>query len=510
MSARLLQCVRHTLVTDDHPYLNGAWSPVFEEWADDDCPVQGHIPRDLDGVYLRNTENPVHTALGRYHPFDGDGMLCALRLHHGHAAFRNRFVRTRGFVNEQDVGRSLWSGIAQMPPLSERPGWGAHGALKDSSSTDVCVFAGRALSSFYQCGELYAADPVSLEPHGTVGWGGHFPRAGVSAHAQVDPATQSLLWFSYARQAPYLQCGTTDAGGEVTQVCDVPLPGPRLPHAMMFTRNWYVLNDFPLFWDPDLLARNLFVARMHDLPSRFALVPRSSPAQSPSQRRGGPAGCAPGDIRWFEASPTYALHFVQAREDGEEVILDGYRQQCPSPPPLAGAPAEHARMMAFLDLDSLRPQLWRWRFNLRTGITQEGPLDDMVCEFGCVHAPDPDRAARYVYSMLGEPGWFLFRGFVKLDLQGGTRQTVAFGPGVFGSELRFVPRPGARCEDDGWLLTLVTDVGRGRSEGLIYAAQNLEAGPLARIRLPLRIPSGTHACWADAAELAVPAPRTVF
>jgi carotenoid cleavage dioxygenase-like enzyme len=27
------------------------------------------------GVYLRNTENPLHPAIVRYHPFDGDGMI---------------------------------------------------------------------------------------------------------------------------------------------------------------------------------------------------------------------------------------------------------------------------------------------------------------------------------------------------------------------------------------------------------------------------------------------------
>ena len=34
--------------------------------------VEGQIPHDLDGVYLRNTENPLHPALKYYHPFDGE------------------------------------------------------------------------------------------------------------------------------------------------------------------------------------------------------------------------------------------------------------------------------------------------------------------------------------------------------------------------------------------------------------------------------------------------------
>ncbi|MGQ0621055.1 MAG: carotenoid oxygenase family protein [Panacagrimonas sp.] len=492
MSARRIHQVRSSLQPSDHPYLNGAWTPVSEEWDDDDCLVIGEVPRDLDGVYLRNSENPVHQPLGKYHPFDGDGMLCAMRFHNGRAAFRNRFIRTRGFVTEQDLGRALWSGIAEVPPKSERPGWGAQGYLKDASSTDVCVHGGRAISSFYQCGELYGSDPVTLEQQGALAWGGQFPRDGVSAHAMPDPATGELLWFNYSRHAPFMRCGAASARGELLDEREVPLPGPRLPHSMMFTPRFFILNDFPLFWDAELLKRDIFAARMHELPSRFALVPR----------------IAPGQTRWFEASPTYVLHFTNAWEAGDEVILDGYRQQCPMPPPLSDAPKRYAQMMAFLDLGSMKPQLWRWRFNLRTGQTREELLDETVCEFGSINRQSFNRVHRYVYSMSGEPGWFLFNGLIKHDLATGQRETVCFEAGVFGSETPFVPRAGARSEDDGWLVTYISDMNRNVSECWIYAAQNLAAGPLARVRLPLRIPSGTHACWAAAEELVAESARS--
>jgi hypothetical protein len=69
---------------DDHPYRTGPWRPQSTEWdADDLTIVEGEIPRDLDGVYLRNTENPLHPALKAYHPFDGDGSACRLPRRRG-------------------------------------------------------------------------------------------------------------------------------------------------------------------------------------------------------------------------------------------------------------------------------------------------------------------------------------------------------------------------------------------------------------------------------------------
>ena len=66
---RLLR-VKSTLQPSSHPYLNGAWTPQHEKVSATGLKViEGQIPTDIDGVYLRNTENQLHQPLGRYHPF---------------------------------------------------------------------------------------------------------------------------------------------------------------------------------------------------------------------------------------------------------------------------------------------------------------------------------------------------------------------------------------------------------------------------------------------------------
>jgi carotenoid cleavage dioxygenase len=67
---------------------------------------------------------------------------------------------------------------------------------------------------------------------------------------------------------------------------------------------------------------------------------------------------------------------------------------------------------------------------------------------------------------------------------------------VYGSEPAMAPRLGSSGEDDGYLVTLTTDMNEDRSECLIFDAARVSDGPVARIRRPERISSGTHATWA--------------
>jgi len=55
--------------------------------------------------------------------------------------------------------------------------------------------------------------------------------------------------------------------------------------------------------------------------------------------------------------------------------------------------------------------------------------------------------------------------------------------------------------DDGYLVSFVTDERDGRSEVEILDASDIAAGPVARVRLPQRVPLGFHATWVRADQL---------
>ena len=97
----------------DNPFLHGPFQPNETEYTADTgtLKVIGEIPKDLNGVFVRNTHNQVHESMGVYHPFDGDGMLHAMHFEDGKATFRNRFVETTGYFAEKGAGRSLWPGL---------------------------------------------------------------------------------------------------------------------------------------------------------------------------------------------------------------------------------------------------------------------------------------------------------------------------------------------------------------------------------------------------------------
>ncbi len=467
-----------TLLPSNHPYLNGAWTPLHEEVNANDLDViEGAIPVDLDGIYLRNTQNQVHEPLGYFHPFDGDGMIHQIEFKAGQASYRNRWVRTRGLAAEQEAEGSLWGGFCDSTALSYRKGYGFTAALKDGANTDIVVHAGKALALFYMNGEGYRLDPKTLETLAIEGW---VPIDGISAHAKVNEATGELYFFNYTVYPPFMHYGVVDKHNHLVAYRPVPLPGPRVVHDMAFTDKWAIIPDCPLVFDLDGKPRMAW-----DMPTRFGLVPRD----------GGP-----GEIRWFEAAPTFVQHWLNAYEDGDEVILDGYFQEDPTPKDNAREfPADVAPMFAILHARGLKLRLHRWRFNLVTGETREEGLDirgRTNLEFGTFNQRNAGQPYRYVYSALMEPDIFLMSGWVKHDLLTGESWERKLPAGLYCSESPFAPKVSATGEDDGYLISFITDENKQSAECWILDAKRVQDGPIARIALPHKIKSGTHSCWA--------------
>jgi carotenoid cleavage dioxygenase-like enzyme len=464
--------------TEANPYLEGVFAPTCDELTLRDLEVVGEIPDDLNGVYVRNGPNPQFQPHGRYHWFDGDGMVHALHVSEGKATYRNRWVRTDGFAREHAAGKVLWRGI--MEPWDANP---AGEPEKDTANTDVLFHNQRLLALWYRAGKPYALDPLTLETLGAEDFGGTL-RSEVSAHAKVDERTGELCFFDFGVKPPYMRYGVVAPSGAISHFVGIDLPGARLPHDMAITENYSILMDLPLVNDPAAARVGRYKLRFErEMPSRFGVIPRYGDAAS---------------IRWFEADPCFIYHSVNAWEEGDEIVMDVCRVEQPEPRSDLDGPL--AQMLSYLRLDA---HMQRYRFNLRTGKTTEQMIDDDTSEFPSIDQRRLGTRTRYAYNMHISPeSTLLFDGLMKYDVESGAAQTHWFGEGRWGSEAPFAPRAGAAAEDDGYLVSYVYDEREGHSEVEVLDAADVTAGPVCRIKLPVRVPIGFHATWVPGERLA--------
>jgi carotenoid cleavage dioxygenase-like enzyme len=470
----------------DNPYLHGVYAPTLDEMHVENLEVSGELPADLVGAYFRNGPNPVHQPANRHHPFDGDGMVHGVYFRDGKAAYRNRYVQTVALAQEMMDGKSVSPGV--MGPFDYSV---SQFGIKDTSNTDIFWYGGDLMSLWYNAGHPYRLDGMNLETKGYFDLQGRQQRR-MSAHSKVDWSTGELLFFDYGDKPPFMTYGVSDPSGKLLHEVAIDLPGPRLPHDIGFTTHYAVLHDLPFFHDMEVLRRhNYRVLTFHkDIPTRFGIIPRRGQGS---------------EVCWFECEPCYILHVTNCWEEGDWVVMDGCRSLNPMPDAQAGE-GELASMLAYMRLEA---NAYRWRFNLVTGEVREGDIDDLNTEFNKSNPIFHGVKSKYSYHqripLLHEGGYTLrFTGLVKYNNDTGQHTQWDYGAGVYGSEAVFAPKPGAdrsSAEDDGYVITLATDSNTWESHCLVFDATDITQGPIARVKMPQRVPFGFHATWARGEDL---------
>ena len=456
-----------TNINEFNPYLHGLFAPVEKQVAADNLDVIGEIPRDLHGGYFRNGPNPKTPPKGMHHWFDGDGMIHGIWFEDGKARYANRYVATEDFRTN---GAGSLGGIFE--PSKDAAGRTVH--YRETANTDIVYHNGRLLALWYISGQPVAVDASTLETIRTETFGGKLPH-NISAHSKVDPETGELVFFDYALYEPKMWTGTVSAAGELTQFQEIDLAGPRLPHDMGMTENYVILHDLPVIFSEQAIRNRLWQIHVADLPTRFGVVPRAG-----------------GEANWFDFPTCYVYHVINAWEEGDEVVMAA----CKMVPNGLGPDPKYGPYAAMADVLALRAQPFLWRMNMKTGEGREEQLDDALSEFPVVDNGRAGRKTKYSYHVIFDDCIEQrFSGLLKYDLTSGRSERHDFPAGVFGSEPAFAARPSAVNEDDGYLITFTADLA-GKSEAHIIDAQNMTAPPLARVKLPQRVPAGFHGVWA--------------
>jgi carotenoid cleavage dioxygenase len=423
----------------------GNYAPVADELTAHDLPVEGAIPPELDGWYLRNGPNP-RAATG--HWFTGDGMVHGVRIENGRAAwYRNRWVRTDSFVDpfplyREDGTRNLRASVA---------------------NTHIVNHAGKTLALVES--SLPYQITNDLETVGAYDFGGKLVDA-MTAHPKICPTTGEMHFFGYGNiVAPHVTYHRADANGQL--IIDRPLDVPALTmmHDFALTANYVVFMDLPIVFNIDIAASG-----SGDMPFRWD---DDYGARLGVLRRDDPHG----QVRWFEIDPCYVFHVVNAHDDGASITLQAVRYP------------ELWRDAGKFDADGV---MWTWTIDLRAGTVSERQLDDRIVEFPRIDDRLATLPARYAVSV-GDAG------LIRHDLVTGAAVEHKFGtdasPGGPG-EAVFVPsQTGPADESSGWYLGYVYDPERNGSDLVIIDASDFAAAPVARITLPQRVPYGFHGNW---------------
>jgi len=464
------------------PMLTDNFAPVPDEVVLTDLPVEGEIPEDLNGVYLRNGPNPRFEPKGTHHYFDGDGMIHAACFRAGQVTYRNRWVRTEGWFENDRSGEEVhWGVMATVKGSPAKP-------MNDVANTDVIGHGGSALVTWYLAGIPYLLDPVTLETQRRAPEYVGAPGRGMSAHPKVDEVTGDLMFFDYFTEHPHMSYGVVNAEGALVHHVPIALPGDRLPHDMGITENYSILHDLPVYHEEEALKAGRHKIRFDaSLKARFGVLPRFGDADS---------------IRWFEFSPCFLYHVVNCWEEGDEVVMVACRYM-PAVDEDGNIDEQRtAKMIAQLVMDA---RLWRYRMNLKTGETSEECLDpEHNIEFPGYNSALTGRPSQWAYFVDHDPSILRWAGIRKVNTSTG-ETAAAWSDDIdhcWYSEPWFAPADNPRAEDHGYVIVFVWNDHSKEQQLQIFDAENIADGPVARVKMPSRIPAGFHACWMKPGQIA--------
>ncbi|MEM8769835.1 MAG: carotenoid oxygenase family protein, partial [Pseudomonadota bacterium] len=402
--------------------------------------------------------------------------------------FKNRYVRTPKYVRETRDQTVRYRGFGTQIP----GGW-LKNALRfpaNPANTSV-VYHGGHLLALYEGGRPWALDPADLSTLGEFNYdGGLFGRP-FSAHGKIHPRRGEYVNFGAGtvrqgfKLAPCLNLFRVGASGQMAASNRVPID--RFP----FCHDFALSDRYAVFFLGSIVfgySGGFFMGRQsisdligfdESLPMKIVVVDLETLEE----------------VRTFETDPGAIIHFGNAFEEKDEIVIDGM---------YAGDFDANDALTDVFNPDSRfgGGAFHRYRLNLRSGAVSCERITDLEVEFPTINPrlAGLKHSACYTACSIPNGADSFFNGFQKMDFEGnGT--VVTLPPGFYGSEPMFAPRQGARAEDDGYLLEVVYDAYAHQSELQIYRAEQAD-DLLARLHLKHHLPHQFHGFFTEERLLA--------
>jgi carotenoid cleavage dioxygenase-like enzyme len=448
-----------------------------------DLEIEGSLPEEIAGAWYRSIPDPQYPPfLGDDVYISGDGMVSSFRFAGGHVDFRMRYVQTERWKSERAARRSLYGRYRN--PYTDDPT--VRGKGRGVANTTPFYHGGRLLA-LKEDARGWELDPETLATIGEWDYSGKLRSQTMTAHPRLDPDTGELYFFGYeaaglaTRDVAYC---VANAAGELVREQWFEAPYCALMHDFAVSKQHAVFPCFPIVADLERLrGGGPHWVWQPELGTRVGIMPRAGDV---------------AEMRWFTAPLCSGFHVANAFTAGTRVHLDVSITNVPV------FPFIRADSGLRIEQYQLEGAIERWVFDLA------GPAE---CVERRVLAPPGDlprladketmRDYDILYYALYSPdvGPPIMTGAVgagfnalsRVQVKSGRMSTLPMAPGLTLQEAIHIPSKVAGHE--GYLAFVVDLHAQNLSEVYIVAAGSPEQGPLAKIKVPLRLRSGVHGTW---------------
>nr|ARQ83690.1 carotenoid cleavage oxygenase [Sphingobium yanoikuyae] len=485
----------------DDPIYRGFDAPGRVEANVFDLEVEGRVPPELDGTFFRVAPDPQWPPmLGHDIFFNGDGMVCAFRFKDGRVDFTSRYAQTDKFVAERQARKALYG--AYRNPYTDDPS--VAGSIRSTANTNVIVHHGLLLA-LKEDSPPVAMRPDTLETIGNYRFGDKMMSETFTAHPKVDPVSGELIAFGYSAKGVAtsdLAYYVIDRHGEVVHEAWFTAPRAASIHDFAVTENYVVfpVGSHEIETERLKAGKPAFVWRP-DVEQIYGVLPRRGNAE---------------DMRWFTV-PTNGFqgHTINAWDDGHKVYVDMpmlndnafwfYPDENGHAPHPSTLKQTMTRWIFDLSSNSVTPQM-----DIIPAPMGEFPhIDERYATRPYRHAflAVIDPTAPYDFQRCGPPSVNAFlNGLAHVDMTTGASRRWLPGPTSTVQEPVFAPRSPESPEGDGYVIALVNRLDEMRSDLVVLDAQHIDEGPVATIRLPLRLRNGLHGNWVPSSAMRSPLP----
>jgi all-trans-8'-apo-beta-carotenal 15,15'-oxygenase len=477
----------------DTPYLGLA--TTLRQEHDYEARVEGTVPQGLRGIFYRIGPGLFdRDGLRRRTMLDGDGMVQSFTFHDRGVRYRNRFVRTQRFMDEEAAGRFLYPTWCTQAPGGLLANIWRAGEVTSQASVTVYLMNGR-LYAFDEGSLPYELDPVTLATVGESGLGMEHDLTVYAAHSKVDEESGHWLHFGIRfGRSPQLHLTIFDRQGKPVGHRSLPLPRNVYMHDWFVTDRWLVLNFQPV----EIRVRG-FLLGLRSMVDSLRWRPAEGNLLMLLERDGN----APPVF--IETSARFMWHSVNAYTRGGGIVADfvGYD----NPDHLIGPDsAAFAMMRGEKGTFSYSGKLRRYLIDPPGKSVREELVAGENFEWPRINGRHLCHDYRFTYICQGHPGEFFWSIVTRVDMTSGKSTSYDFGRHEFCCEPVFIPIPGRRYdpadpEEPGWLLTEVYDSTTRTSCLAVLRAERIGDGPLARIRLAHHAPFSYHGWWSPEDEV---------